>query len=479
MQDSKLKFIEKYCTQPTTMKDLVKDYLQALPASSAIDAFQAYDLLIWINAHNTGSVDRIEMYRFFKTVYDARRNFITSFHPEQLGEEMRELYDYYLLNPSYQKSNVSAIDAYNFFFGSEQSFAIKGMCSQSKEGFIGSNRTYQDYIHVSPFPLKVSPQCRLYVNLKSENVARVSTELLNRCQRDKKRVYFKFNTYDNRNDAFVIYTDYEQAEYFIGALKELKQQHPDWFSGTEKISPAMGVIDGFVGFGEEPVYKHSSFNSERAQVIDEYLSIKLQQARKYMAASGITLTNRNGEILDLRNYIIYRTKENLKQQIANNQTRLQHGDCPRSIRNVQVYGQILSDMLGRFDRNIYPEAQIARYADECIATLKQGGRVGKFVLQIKTTRLGLTFSDSKAVRDIDTQGYTTLDLTVEASLMAKLENVFDIKGSLVRNVDEQLLRSLCQKHHVSYNNIALNLETEREIDNLAFREKENLRIFPN
>ena len=49
-------------------------------------------------------------------------------------------------------------------------------------------------------------------------------------------------------------------------------------------------------------------------------------------------------------------------------------------------------------------------------------------------------------------------------LEEKLFNVYGVREKLKNNIDEDLLKNLCEKQHISYDYVALNTETIKEIE---------------
>jgi hypothetical protein len=121
--------------------------------------------------------------------------------------------------------------------------------------------------------------CRLYINFKSGNLLDFINEFIGKCVKSKEKIpYFKFYTKtDNRNDNFLIYTSYEKAEQIITLLEQIKKEHPELFSGTEKVSKNMGTINGWIGYGDEPTKEMTktlggSYNSTRENLTDDFIS---------------------------------------------------------------------------------------------------------------------------------------------------------------------------------------------------------------
>jgi len=116
-------------------------------------------------------------------------------------------------------------------------------------------------------------EARLYLNLKAENIPLFASEALKKCCDKQIGFHFKFGLYDSRNDPFLFYTSYEKLPEFIKIIEEIKENKPELLEGTEKVSRNFGVINGYIGFGDEPdIFGCGySFNSIREKVFSDIL----------------------------------------------------------------------------------------------------------------------------------------------------------------------------------------------------------------
>lgn len=139
------------------------------------------------------------------------------------------------------------------------------------------------FIHVNSNKFYVSKNkkqpndCRLYLNLKIENVAEVAKLAMRYGQRNGLPLYFKFARNDDRNDTFLFYCSYEEAPQVIKLIETIKSEKPNLFDGAESVPPHLGVINGYIGFGEEPteakkldIYEDgASYTEVRADALEE------------------------------------------------------------------------------------------------------------------------------------------------------------------------------------------------------------------
>ena len=131
---------------------------------------------------------------------------------------------------------------------------------------------------------KQDTECRLYLNLKAENIAKVARLALRLGQRKGLSLYFKFSEkrLDQRNDTLLFYCSYEEASEVVDLIEEIKSAEPKLFEGTEKDLSHLGVINGYIGFGEEP---------------------SKEMQKKFKDEGGISYTEARGEMLSGWEYV--------------------------------------------------------------------------------------------------------------------------------------------------------------------------------
>ena len=120
-------------------------------------------------------------------------------------------------------------------------------------------------------------ECRLYLNMKVENVAEFATIAMRLGQVLELPLYFKFARNDKRNDTFLFYCSYEEVPKVVALIEQIKAEKPKLFEGTEKVPCHLGKINGYIGFGEEPtevcklpIYEDgASYTEVRADMLEE------------------------------------------------------------------------------------------------------------------------------------------------------------------------------------------------------------------
>ncbi len=126
--------------------------------------------------------------------------------------------------------------------------------------FQSGSREYSSFIHVRSDYLyktnkkKGNTECRLYLNLKAENIGTFARLVMRFGKEKQMPLYFKFSELDldARSDTFLFYCSYDEVKDVVELIEEIKMQNPKLFEGTENVPPHLGTIKGYIGFGEEP-----------------------------------------------------------------------------------------------------------------------------------------------------------------------------------------------------------------------------------
>ena len=229
------------------------------------------------NAHKTGIIDRDGLETFCRNLYiDWRANIIKRYSSSNVDveQELVKFLQNERLNPknitanghSYYKIILNLVTKRlnNEFFDYLRPAIMQGQDDFTKRANDGFLHVFSDYITTQ----RVTPiECRLYLNLKGENISKFVNEFYLKCKEKGKPFYFRFNVKDNRNDNFVIYTNYRNAHSYVNIIEQIKLDHPNLFVGTEKTSENFGKINSYIGFGDEP-------NPNKSKTKQGYLSLR-------------------------------------------------------------------------------------------------------------------------------------------------------------------------------------------------------------
>lgn len=135
-----------------------------------------------------------------------------------------------------------------------------------------------DFLHVFGYLAtgkdREKTDARLYLNLKAKNIPLFAIEAYKKCKDQKLPFYFKFGLQDSRNDTLLFYTSYQNLPKYLAVIEQIKKEHPELLEGCEQVSQNMGVLNGYIGYGDDPTVKDEdghnySFNSLRKEVVNE------------------------------------------------------------------------------------------------------------------------------------------------------------------------------------------------------------------
>ena len=240
------------------------------------------------NTHSTGEQNIEGLEQFCKLIYTDWYNRLTKNNAKLTGTYKivsDALLQYVMFKPENVEKQQSATPFYNFFLrgynkyfkGTGTSLAklqeSKGLIQGENEGIGGD-----DFLHVFGYEItekqRQKEDARLYLNLKAKNIPLFAIEAYNKCKELQLPFYFKFGLQDNRNDPFLFYTSYEDLPKYIAVIEEIKRENPKLLEGTELISKNLGVLNGYIGYGEEPLIKSESgdkysYNSLRKECVNK------------------------------------------------------------------------------------------------------------------------------------------------------------------------------------------------------------------
>ena len=113
------------------------------------------------------------------------------------------------------------------------------------------------------------PWCdaRIYLNIKTQNTVQLANVMIDKAIQKNIPLTFKFAFFDERNDNFVLYSEYKHMDSLVNLIDETKKENPNLFAGCEVKNPLMAALKGYMGFGEEP-FTFDSYNSVRADILE-------------------------------------------------------------------------------------------------------------------------------------------------------------------------------------------------------------------
>ena len=448
------------------------------------DSPNVYDKIARINAHNTDtSIKTSDLLKIYKSVYDNWYYYLENKDISNLNPTQQKQIKNFLSMGKYKKENMSASDCVDFVHSGYNAL-LKGcgvgspMISQhdnyspiEQDGTVDA-----DFLHCFPFEYSGNTSCRLYLNVKPENIAELASKLLEKSRQQHRRVYFKFWTNDERSDPFLIYANYNTVEAFVDMLKEIRQENPKIFEGCQNINPFLTNIDGFIGFGEEPKYKHSSFNLERSEAIQEFRKEVVDEAvvQEFKNIGNYTGTIRNsqGRLLSIEDYLVYRLESSFKQTLMMRQHDIKQGKYPGNFeKNNTVHKYIeMENQIFEACNNELPQQvklQIQAMAKKYREELKDGrnSRLPKIKFPTIDPELSQNYSVDYAKDCINRNGYIDYAIPIDINLKEKLFDVFGSEARIERVITDEALAPYLKKHHVSCSHPSLNIETEAVLRN--------------
>jgi len=249
------------------------------------------------NAHNLGSMplnnsnNSLEdlsqhIYRFWYNFID--RNIKTYKQIQDIDKRIIDGFTEVLCNPALNPKEIAKHSAYDFFIKDYKKYDIQKsllpLHAQNSTTMQELKLGGSDFVHIFDTFRGTKPiNCRLYLNLKPQNLVPFIDKLMLSTRRGQApelyMPYFKFYTNsNNRNDMFLLYTNYDNAEKYIDIFEKIKSEYPEIISGTDNISRNLASINGWIGFGEEPTFTNNlgrhrnfSYNSLRETAVDDFL----------------------------------------------------------------------------------------------------------------------------------------------------------------------------------------------------------------
>ena len=245
-----------------------------------------------LDTHSSNKTDIQSIEEFCRMVYIDWRNSLienqSSLGPiEKIVAEALEKYEKFNPENIDARKNSSTI-YYDFFYQFYDKYfkhtGTRPMLLQDGKTILPEENFLPDgFLHVWGHVItrqKSEPvEARLYLNLKGENIGKFAIEAYKKCKERGLPFYFKFSSNDSRNDPFLFYSSYKNLAKYVEIIEEIKKENPHLLEGTELVSRNMGVINGYIGYGDEPTIENESYNSTRREAFS-VIRTKLYDERK-------------------------------------------------------------------------------------------------------------------------------------------------------------------------------------------------------
>ena len=295
-----------------------------------------YTHFITKDAVCSGKIDDAEMNEFLLKVYSdwyfLHKN---TFNRNIRAVKLLTEYAYTPVKLSDGKSVLNMVKSHNF--DDVLPMSIQYINKVDDKYFVAI-RT--DQLHNQIFP-NCDYSVRLYLNLKADALLEFASIFLDRAYSNELPAIVKILNNDFRCDTITIYTDYEHASRVVSTIEDIREENKSLFKGMGELSPLLGRVNDYIGFGEVPsldkTYLYSrckalSATEKLAEV--EYLRKALMLDEEKMVKRG------NGRTYTPTEYLEYLIERNAVALIESKLEELENTE-PRDKERIRK----LKDML--------------------------------------------------------------------------------------------------------------------------------------
>ncbi len=468
--EAKIKFLKKIAKKDNA--DIVALFKEALPYK--MKRYSGYTILTQRNVTPSKNISVQGVLDFSKKIYDLWYDYIVNYDEKRCEyEATKKALTTIKSSNIYKKENMTSQQCYEFIFkGYETRFQgsrLRPMWSQGGDGPVYEGKIYPDFIHFTPFLFVKKPTCRLYLNLTPENAAQVSVILASKCKEQRVRLYGKLWTLgSDRNDTFLVYTTFKNVEKIIAILEDIHKEKPELFEGAEKMNDFVCRINSFIGYGDEPEYKHSSFNQERGDAIDEFFKDLFAHEFKQIGNYPGKIRRGFKEDLSLKEYLVQIFKTEFLKSVRSGYNDVVNGNFPDDCQTDERKKALL-DFYVKLQRSVkksipdYISKQFEDMADMAIERMKIGKGPVKNNIQVQTKNLDIfpEWRQRFEAPKLQKQGYVEYGVHMDFDLEERLFDVFGSKKRLEKQITKENIKPYCAKHHISMSHPSLNLESNR------------------
>lgn len=138
---------------------------------------------------------------------------------------------------------------------------------------------------------------KLYINADYTNNFEIMTLFIKKCDEYHIPYSFKFDNSAARDDNIVIYASSLYLDKYVAILEEIK--HELKLNGLKRPPILSGVINGWIGYGSEPLNGKNSFNEKRSDII--YTAIQ-KCINNWISAHPSAVLYYNGQKINIQDY---------------------------------------------------------------------------------------------------------------------------------------------------------------------------------
>ena len=447
------------------MKELTQSAIEILKKvkSPSIDDLLASYLYTgyidyYLDTHSTRKTDIQAIEEFCKMVYIDWRNGLID-HKEELGEIEKAVADALEKYAMFDPANIDAkmkspTPYYNFLYkgydkyfrgtGTRPALLQDGKTIMPDEDFIPDG-----FMHIFGYGItrqeKEPIEARLYLNLMGENIGKFAIEAYKKCKEKGLPFYFKFSSNDDRNDPFLFYSSYKSLAKYVEVIEEIKSEKPELLEGANFVSRNMGVINGYIGYGDEPSLKDESYNSTRKMAFSQ-IKRELSKKRKdkFVTTQNSTIFATKPKPMTYAEYMEYLLDDFIAKNLVTIQKTKQKpgftvdikGAAKRQIKKFILEGEALEDIslsYTDFDLKL-PLSKL----DLGGAVLEQGGKFGT-ITELRGILAKFAYFSSTKPNEEERQ----LNRIVKEQLVIGIKK--DLEDPSLKGTAEMLLEKLDRK----------------------------------
>lgn len=387
---------------PLEDSDVIKRLISAY-ASSAFSLGGFYSKLINTvqKEHANGQYYVKDADKFYSMMFNKWKNSIVSMTKDEFDKlEKRGSYGRDFIKMRNYLKGVSDVstesEANDILFGNKNDKELESALDKYKWSSFGEG---SGWIHVCSRYLTAkrdeypNVEHRLYLNTESLDTYKMITLFVQKCDEHHLPYYFKFNEYADRDDTIVVYSSTENLSKYIDILEEIKRENPLLVSRIKKPPVLTGQVDGFIGYGSEPLKtsdgKLQSFNGVRSKIIEDVLS-KLFQ--KYVGDNYDSI--RNGLIAKINETIIEYAKWDYNDRLRvlkNREKKFGEKFDPNDVFDYYGYkpDDIDSDSFKQLVNRI-----VSSTIDNILQGFIDGGRIGNIKIPVSNGKF-INFYNSR------------------------------------------------------------------------------------
>lgn len=119
-------------------------------------------------------------------------------------------------------------------------------------------------------------QIRFYLSTNEKNTVDLVYSIIEKAMKNNLPFYLKFASaskkVNQRVDQIIIYTEYGHVMEYKRILEEIISEKPELFQNYKKLNPMWGEFNEYIGIGDQPEDRGSSFGFDRSLLLSESMT---------------------------------------------------------------------------------------------------------------------------------------------------------------------------------------------------------------